>query len=149
MKSLFAPTDNAEFIKRINALQPGAAAQWGSMQVSQMLAHCNISLETAFGDVKLKRSFIGMLVGGMARKQILGPKPFKRDLPTDKHFVIRQTRNFDEERAKLIGLVRRFVEQGPSAISPDPHPFFGRMTVNEWDHLMLKHLDHHLSQFGA
>lgn len=149
MQSLFNPVDNDEIINRINTLTASTSPQWGKMQVDHMLAHCNIAMQTAFGDVKLKRSLIGMLIGGIARKQILGPEPFKRNLPTDKHFVIHESRNFEEEKNKLTSLVKRFVQQGRSAISTEPHPFFGKMTVDEWDNLMSKHLDHHLRQFGA
>jgi hypothetical protein len=31
----------------------------------------------------------------------------------------------------------------------DAHPFFGKMTVKQWDYLQHKPLDHHLSQFGV
>ena len=34
-------------------------------------------------------------------------------------------------------------------VTQDPHPFFGRMTGEEWDRLLWKHLDHHLRQFGV
>ncbi len=149
MKSLFNPTDNNEILNRINTLAPNVAPQWGKMQADQMLAHCHVAMQTAFGDVKLKRSLMGIFIGGIAKKQLIGSKPFKRNLPTDKHFVIHERHNFDEEKGKLTGLVKRFVQQGRSAISSDPHPFFGKLTVDEWDNLMWKHLDHHLRQFGA
>lgn len=148
MKSLFNPADNAEMIQRINKLTPRSAPQWGKMQVSHMLAHCNIALQSAFGDVKLKRSLLGMLVGPMAKKKLLGPKGFSRNLPTDKHFIIHDHRDFNEEHSRLTTLVQRFVQQGASALSTGPHPFFGNLTTEEWDALMWKHLDHHLAQFG-
>lgn len=148
MKSLFNPADNAEMIQRISKLTPGSSPQWGKMQVSHMMAHCNAALQSAFGDVKLKRSILGMLVGPMAKKKLLGPKGFSRNLPTDKHFIIHDHRDFSEEKTKLTALVQRFVEKGTSALSSEPHPFFGNLTTEEWDALMWKHLDHHLAQFG-
>jgi hypothetical protein len=29
------------------------------------------------------------------------------------------------------------------------HPFFGKMSSQEWAMFAYKHLDHHLTQFGA
>src|SRR5690242_13835399 len=111
MKSLFNPADNKEIIDRINKLRSDSAPQWGKMQVSHMMAHCNVALQSAFGDVKLKRSILGMLVGPIAKKKLLGPKGFSRNLPTDKHFIVHDHRDFNEEKSKLTGLVQRFVEK--------------------------------------
>ena len=148
MKSLYISTDNKEVIERINKLSPESKALWGKMTVSQMLAHCTEGFKSAFGDTKPKRSFMGKLFGGIAKKSVLGDKPFKKGLPTDKSFVIKDDRNFEEEKKVLIGYIIRF-EKGEDVLTKDPHPFFGEFTSHEWDVLMMKHLDHHLSQFGA
>jgi hypothetical protein len=39
MKSLFNPADNNELIERIERLTPTTPAQWGKMNVAQMLSH--------------------------------------------------------------------------------------------------------------
>jgi hypothetical protein len=70
-------------------------------------------------------------------------------LPTDKNFIIADQRDFEEEKRKLISLVQRFGATGPAGITEKQHPFFGMLTTDEWDKLMGKHLDHHLSQFGT
>lgn len=38
---------------------------------------------------------------------------------------------------------------GRSSITCHEHPFFGKMTGEDWGHLMYKHLDHHFRQFGV
>ncbi|MBK9491412.1 MAG: DUF1569 domain-containing protein [Haliscomenobacter sp.] len=48
----------------------------------------------------------------------------------------------------MITYVQRWISEGSAAITTDEHPFFGKMSAEEWD-IMLKHLDHHLRQFGA
>lgn len=149
MKSLFDPTDNHELIERINSLSAQSGSLWGKMNVSQMLAHAQHPLQVAFGELKLKRGLMGMLFGTMVKKQMMTAPQFKRNLPTDKHFLVTTAKNFEEEKNKLINLVRRFAELGPEGISKDPHPFFGRMTTTEWDVIQYKHLDHHLRQFGV
>ena len=149
MKSLFNKEDNQEIVDRINTLSDSTPAQWGKMNVSQMLAHCQSPLKVAFGELKLKRGLIGILFGNIAKKKLAGETPFQRNLPTDKNFLVKDNRKFDEEKQKLIHLVRKFTTEGPSGLSKEPHPFFGKLTNGEWDNLMWKHLDHHLKQFGV
>ena len=148
MKSLFNSAHNREIIDRINKLTNESNALWGKMNVSQMLYHCQVPLEVAYGELKLKKTFIGFLFGRIAKKQLL-TKPFKKHLPTDKHFLVKHQPEFENSRKKLIALVERFAVDGTAGITKDSHPFFGKMTSEEWDILQWKHLDHHLSQFGA
>lgn len=149
MKSLFNRQHNDGIIERLNQLTPESKGVWGKMNVSQMLAHTQQPLKVALGELKLRRSLMGILIGSIAKKKLTKEEPWERGLPTDKNFIIGEERNFTEEKKKLIGLVRRFAELGPGGISGETHPFFGKLTVNEWDRLMWNHLDHHLRQFGA
>jgi hypothetical protein len=150
MDSLFKQSDSQKIIDRINSLSNTSQSQWGKMNVSQMLAHCQVPLKVAFGEHKLKRGLISFLFGKMIKKKLIkDEKPFDRNLPTDKTFVVVDQREFEEEKKKLIELVKRFSHAGPSGVSNDPHPFFGNMTAKEWDIIQWKHLDHHLKQFGA
>jgi len=148
MKSIFNRADNREIIHRIEKLTPTTQATWGKMTVAQMLAHCQQPLKVSLGDTKGKQSLIGKLFGGFAKKQLMGEKPMKRNLTTDKTFAVRETRDFNEEKQKLIRLIERF-EAGPAVLSKDPHPFFGKLTEEESDRIIWKHLDHHLQQFGV
>lgn len=149
MKSLFNTPDNNEIIHRINQLTPETKSVWGKMRVNQMVAHCQIPIRVAFGEMKLKRGLVGILFGGMAKKQLLKPEPFKKNMPTAPSFIVRTNTAFEEEKNKLLALVKRFVEKGHGVISNETHPFFGKLTVVEWDTLQWKHLDHHLRQFGV
>lgn len=148
MKSLFNNSDTQDILKRIDKLQPSTPAQWGKMRVEQMLTHCQRPFKVAFGELVLKRGLIGILFGGTAKKQLGGPTPFKPNLPTHPKFVVADERTFNEEKEKLVLYINQF-SKGPSSIKLDLHPFFGKMTSQEWDNLMWKHLDHHLRQFGA
>ena len=149
MKSLFDESTRIEMIERIKKLNVETKATWGKMTVSQMVAHAQAPFKVAFDELKLKRGFIGVLFGGIARKQLAGPKPFSKNLPTDKNFIITNNPDLETEKYKLIQYVERFSKAGPTGITKAPHPFFGVMTPKEWDNLMHKHLDHHLRQFGA
>jgi hypothetical protein len=85
----------------------------------------------------------------MVRSRVLGDQPFSKGSPTDPTFVIRDERNFDEEKRRLIALVGKFCELGPAAAARQTHSFVGRMSGEEWGVLMYKHIDHHLQQFAS
>jgi hypothetical protein len=150
MNSLFNTSDNTAIIDRINRLSANSKVQWGKMSVGQMLAHAQRPLKVAFGELKLKRTFVGILFGNMAKKKLArGEEPFSKNLPTDKNFVVTDQHDVDVEKKNLVGLVQKFAQLSPNGITKEPHPFFGVMTTQEWDTLMWKHLDHHLKQFGV
>ena len=149
MKSIFNAADSDEFIARIDKLTASSPALWGKMSVSQMLAHCQPVLQLAVGDLKLKRAFIGLLFGSMAKKKLLKDETFEKNLPTFKEAKIKDDRNFEVEKTALKTLVKKVQKAGPEGLIKEPHPFFGKLTPEEWDQLNTKHLDHHLRQFGV
>jgi hypothetical protein len=148
-RSIFDAGDNRALVERLRALSPQSKALWGKLQVAQMLAHCHQPLRVACGDLKLERGLIGILFGKMAKKKLLSGKPFGRNMPTHPKFVITDQREFEREREQVIRLVERFAKAGPALLSSKPHPFFGPLSVEEWDRLQWLHLDHHLVQFGV
>lgn len=148
MYNLFEQKNAADILSRIEKVTPTHQALWGKMKVEQMLAHCAITLDTPFGSDR-KQNFFGKLFGKMAKKGVLGPKPFKKNSPTDKTFIVADNRNFENEKAKVIAGVKKFSEGGPQTIVCKKHPFFGDFSADDWSFLMHKHLDHHLKQFGA
>jgi hypothetical protein len=149
MKSMFDTHTGEEMISRINKLTADTKAQWGKMTPAQMVTHAQRPFKVAFEELKLKRGLIGVLFGGMARKKMTGSQPFGKNLPTDPNFIVKTHPDFDLEKNNLIGYVKTFAQKGPPGITKEPHPFFGKMTAEEWDTLMYKHLDHHLRQFGV
>ena len=46
MKNLYNEADKNEILNRLENLKVDAARQWGKMNIVQMLAHLNVSLET-------------------------------------------------------------------------------------------------------
>ncbi len=149
MKSLFNTTYNQELIARINKLNPDTKPLWGKMRVEQMLAHSQTPLLIALGEQKLKGGLMAFLFGKIAKKQLVKDEPFKKNLPTAPSFIVKNERNFYEEKNKLTGLVQRFGKSNADEIAERPHPFFGKLTADEWNTLQWKHLDHHLRQFGV
>lgn len=147
VKNLFDAAVKQEILNRINKLTPETKALWGKMNVSQMLAHLQVPIGVAAGTHKVKRTFIGRLLGPMVKPILYNDKPFKRSLPTDPSFImIDNEKDFEKEKQKLLEMVRHFTEKN---IVNEIHPFFGKMTKEQWSKGTWKHLDHHLQQFGV
>ncbi len=150
MNSLFAPADRQRITDRLASLQPGAARQWGKMDVAQMCAHCAAATEVAAGDVTKRQRLIGKVIARFVKGSVFeSDKPLTKNTPTDPTFVVSDPRDFEREKARLVAVINRFCDAGPSAADGRVHSFFGRLTGDEWGVMMWKHLDHHLRQFGA
>jgi hypothetical protein len=149
MESLFNKDTANGILERLEKLQPDSKPLWGKMSVSQMIAHCEAPLNVALGITPLKQSFLGLLFGRIAKRQLLKPEPFKKSLPTAPEFVIKSMPDFTTEKENLKSLIKCFAATEPTTVSSRAHPFFGKMTSDEWGFLQWKHLDHHLRQFGV
>ncbi|HYD22567.1 MAG TPA: DUF1569 domain-containing protein [Flavipsychrobacter sp.] len=149
MKTLYQDSDYKELAGRLSTLTLDAQRQWGKMNVSQTLGHCCEPLEVAMGTKVIKRLLIGRILGPLAKPSYVGEKPFDKNGPTAKEFLIRDERDFNTEKAKLEKLMKAFHDGGPAGATTNPHAFFGKLTKEEWGIIMYKHLDHHLRQFGV
>ncbi len=149
VKNLFDTDAFNEILDRLNKLNPDSQRQWGKMNVSQMFAHCKEAFRVPLVEKPLKRMFIGYLFGWMAKPALYGEKPYKKSLPTAPNFIIKDERNFEEEKKELTELVTKFHQADPAVTATKVHPFFGKMTAEQWGKGMWKHLDHHLQQFGV
>ena len=150
MRDFFDPATYQEFVQRIEQLSPAAERQWGKMTVAEMLAHCVKGMALPGSQKKLPRVLIGYIFGKMAKKKLTGDEPFTRDLPTDPTFVTLGTDPaFATAKTELLALMKKIHRGGPQSLNPNPHPFFGKMSGQEWSGLISNHLDHHLRQFGG
>lgn len=149
MKNLFEKSAVEEIENRINQLTPVSQRQWGKMNVDQMLAHCSAALEVAVGMKSPPRIFIGKILGPIVKSNFLGPKPYPKNSPTDKSFIIQDSRDFEKEKQRLLNLIHQFSAGGDEKVTKHPHSFVGKLTPAEWSRSMYKHLDHHLHQFNV
>ena len=150
MNNLFDSTDTAKIIERINKLTPESQRLWGKMEVGQMVAHCNESLETAMGLTNPKMlPFYLRAIGFFLKKSIVSSDPMPKNMGTDKSYIIKDERNLDVEVAKVLKHIIAFSEGGPAKCTQRPQIFFGSLTPIEWATMQWKHFDHHLRQFGV
>ena len=149
MKNLFDQEAYDEVLRRLELLQSDSPARWGKMNVSQMMAHCIVPIKVALGEQQVKRTLVGLMFGKMGKRMVLKDEPFRQGLPTDPSFVIKYQPDFNEKKQELKTSIEKLLTTDKKAMEQRPHPFFGRMTIEEWGTLGYKHLDHHLRQFGV
>ncbi len=147
VKNLFDLSIKQGIIDRINKLTPESKAQWGKMNVSQMLAHVQKPIGIAYGTHQPKGSFLLRLIGPLFKSKLWDENPYKQSLPTDPTFImIGSDKDFEKEKQELLNMIKSFSE---SQIAGEIHPVFGKLTKENWSKATWKHLDHHLKQFGV
>jgi hypothetical protein len=148
MKTVFDETTRAELISRINSLNESSTAQWGKMNVYQMLKHCTIWEEWILGKTnrEYKQEFLGLIFGKMAlNSSVKDDRPMKRNMPAGRFKVREKSGNVDLQKEKWIGLINEYANfSNPDFI----HDFFGKMTKEQIGIFAYKHSDHHLRQFS-
>ncbi|WP_374548284.1 DUF1569 domain-containing protein [Flavobacterium sp.] len=149
MNSIYDKASNDSMIARINKLTPESKALWGKMNAAQMCRHCAIAIDIAFGKGDLKVTFLMKLLGKMLKKKVFYGGEMGKNSPTAKEFIITEDLDLQKTKAELITNFSRFASEGKSVIKTMNHPFWGKMTYEDWDALMWKHTDHHLKQFGV
>lgn len=149
MQSLFDNDTYHGIVERMNKLSPTSQAQWGKMNVAQMLAHCKEAFKVPLSEKPMPRMLLGRLMGWVFKSKLYSDQPWKKNLPTAPNFIIKDDREFDKEKKELMQMVDTFYKRGSGEVGKYPHPMFGSFTPAQWGQSMYKHLDHHLQQFGV
>jgi hypothetical protein len=146
--SIYSKSDTEKIIARIHSLTTENKAIWGVMNVDQMVKHCIAAVEVAYGEKEVEVKWMMRLLGRLVKNKIFN-SDFQQNSPTAKEFVFSGSYDLEASKLILIEKFSRFSNEGKEAIAVMNHPFWGKMTYEDWDKLMWKHIDHHLRQFGA
>ncbi len=84
----------------------------------------------------------------MIRTWLLVRNPIRRALKLIRSIYKPKIVIFANEKKHLLDALAQFVD-GKEKFESAGHPLFGKMTVEEKGWSMVKHLDHHLTQFGV
>lgn len=151
MENVFSKDVTTRIVNRINSLSPESQANWGTMNVSQMLAHCCVSYEYVFEEGKypkpkgIKLALLKLFV----KPIVVGTKPYSKNGRTAPDFIISDERDFSRERERLIGFIEKTQGLGEAYFEGKASHSFGKLKSNEWNNMFYKHLNHHLNQFGV
>lgn len=151
LPNVFSKEVSDDFIGRIGKLTPDSQRLWGKMDVAKMLAHCCVTYEMVYepGRHPKPNPLMGLILKYLVKRSVTGEKPFKKNNPTAPQFIMKTDKDFDAERRRLIEFVKRTQELGEGEFEGKVSDSFGRLTAAEWNNMFYKHLDHHLTQFGA
>jgi hypothetical protein len=151
LPNIFTRDIAESMIARINRLTPNSKPQWGKMSVDKMLAHLNVAYETIYepGKHPAPNFFMKIIFRLIVKPIVTGEKPAKKNSPTAPYFIIASDKDFESEKARLIEFIRKTQQLGESHFDGKPSLAFGVLTKEEWNNMLYKHLDHHLTQFQA
>ncbi len=147
MKTIFDATAQEEILSRINNLTTYHQPLWGRMDAYQMAKHCTLCDDMMLGNLKIKRVFIGRLIGRMIlNKALQEGKPFGKNSPTAP--ILITTDDYGDLEAQKKQWIQRIEQYNHFNNLKFIHPFFGKMSKDEIGVFTYKHTDHHLRQFG-
>lgn len=150
LPDIFSAEVAEKVIHRFLNLTPNTIPGWGKMNAAQMLAHCNVPYEMVYDDTHTKPNFfMRFILSQLVKKYVVTAIPYKKSSPTAPAFIIKGERDFGEERERLIKFIHKTQQEGAQAFDMKESNSFGKLTINEWNNMFYKHLDHHLTQFGA
>ncbi len=133
--------------QRIDNLKIDQKAVWGKMNVSQMICHCADGIRMALGTKKPTaygtRSAAEIMALAKAGKIVPTPPGFGQVEGEGTPSV-----DFEKDRQLLKDLIMEFSKSDKDFIFA-PHAYFGTVTRERWNILVIYHLDHHLKQFGV
>ena len=150
-KNFQDPDEYDVVLGRISKLTSNTSAQWGTMNVAQMLAHCSEVQEVMNGTKALKNTPLMIrMLKGMIRKAVVNEVPYKKRSGTHPQYIkSKSTPDFEQVKEQLLSALKFDHQLSKEAAEAIVHPLFGTMTQEERGIAAWKHMDHHLRQFGV
>jgi hypothetical protein len=156
LPTLRDPGDRAAIEARLATLAPESQRRWGRMTAPQMICH----LTDVF------RGFLGERVGskparpaGLAGRTIVKwvgvwspipwPHGFRTSALVDAEKGGTPPAEWARDMAELRAATDRYVQALPMLARERAHFAFGRLSEWEWARWGWRHMNHHLTQFGA
>ena len=150
MENIFSIEGAKSFLDRLDKLTPETKAKWGKMNVSQMLAHCNVTYEMCYETKHQKPTgFVKFILKVFVKKFVTNETPYKKGSKTAPQFIITDQKEFNTEKERLKNYIIKTQELGASQFEGKESHSFGKLNSKEWNNMFAKHLDHHFSQFGV
>lgn len=147
MDNIFEAAGAERLIQRINQLHEHSERKWGKMNVSQMLIHCAYAFED---NTPKPTKFTLLLIRLFRKKTVVGDKPYRKNMLTARAFsTLDNDVDFAVGKERLINGIKKINALGFAHFDNRKHTVFGKLTGFEWNTFFVKHLDHHLRQFGV
>jgi Protein of unknown function (DUF1569) len=152
-KTLANSSDVEELRRRIAGLTPDSHRLWGKMSVGGMICHLDDSYRAGLGERTVAPASAPFLLPRTLIKRLALHSSLRWARNMKSPQEVRQGAGgtppvaFTDDQVRLLETLNRFT------LNPDldkmEHPFFGKMTANDWLRWGYLHADHHLRQFSA
>jgi hypothetical protein len=150
LKNVWNQVDSDALVARIEKLTANSQPLWGTMSVGKMLAHCNVTYECIYETKHPKPNpILKFILKLLVKNIVVNDKPYKKNSRTGPQFIIKETRDFVQEKQRLLAYLQKTFDLGERHFEGKESHSFGALSSLEWNNMFYKHLDHHLSQFGA
>ncbi len=148
-KSLLDRRSANEIVTRVSLLTPDNTHQWGTMNVNEMLLHCNLCnrqiMEEKRGNNKTTAGQFLLRILAL----YIAPH-FKKNIQSEQRHITQGKTghlHFEQLRKDFITIIQQFPVNNKSLTLT--HPAFGNISTREWGIAAYKHMDHHLRQFNV
>ncbi len=139
------------FVARIEAIRSDSKRLFGMMEPAAMFSHLSAATELSLGEIE------SVDISNFFSRHVVKRLVFQTPMPWPKgkikapdYFTPPPKGDADAERARLIALIKRFIETAEREPNrKTQHPIFGQLTLKYWQRAHGKHFDHHFAQFGA
>ncbi len=89
-ENIYTQATAENFTARINKLSATSSPEWGKMDVSQMMAHSNVSYEMVFDEnYKKSNGFLRFILKNLAKKGLVDENPLKKNSSTATEMLIK------------------------------------------------------------
>lgn len=150
MGTLRDERSRAGLIERVKSLTGDETPSWGKMNVNQMVSHLVQAGDLPFeASVPDRSSFMSRTVLKPLILYVLPmPKEVKTSPEMNQQEKGRKPQDLESDKAALVDSINKLGTLPLDHKCLD-HPFFGKMSAKEWAVIAHKHINHHLTQFGA
>ena len=150
LPNIFYAEVSTSILQRINQLTPATQPTWGKMSVAQMLAHCNVTYEMIYENTHPKpNTFLKFILKTFIKKKVVDETPYQHNSKTAPQFIVTDEKDFEAEKQRLVNYINKTQQLGENHFDKLESNSFGTLTILEWNNMLYKHLNHHLSQFGV
>ena len=90
IQNIYSAPVSEQFIARIEKISANTPNQWGKMNASQMMAHCNVSYDMAFDDnYKKSNALLRFILKNLAKKGLVNDASLSKNSSTATEMVIK------------------------------------------------------------
>ena len=137
LPSIYDSSVNETLVGRIDALTNQSMPLWGKMSVSQMLKHLAVPYNDLLENISSKSPLriLGIL---FMKSTLTNEKPFRKNAPTAKNFIIKDEPDFEYSKNDLKSKMLNLHNRGVEFFEGKEHPLLGRLTAVQWNNMLYK-----------